>query len=62
MKVSFEVDEKEYREAIARGWNREYNEAYAPSEIGLNENPIDLRFALQELDDADIKNISLAPD
>jgi len=59
MKVSFEIDKRKYQEAVAKGWNREYEEEIEPDSIGISETTIDLRFALAEVFDGDITNINI---
>lgn len=59
MKISFEVDIEKYREAVARGWEREYEEETNPDEITLTNTATDIRMAMNELADDDVKNIDM---
>ena len=57
MKISFEIDEQRYREAICKGWEERFGEELNPEELKLVPSPMDVCAALSVIGDKDIINV-----
>jgi hypothetical protein len=57
MKISFEIDEQKYRQAICMGWSQRFGENLQPEELKLVPNPTDVLCALSVLAEAEIENV-----
>lgn len=59
MKISFEVDIKKYRVAVAEGWKERFGEDINPEEITLTNALEDIRHALSQLEEDDVENVQM---
>lgn len=57
MKISFEIDEATYRQAIVSGWKVRMDEEIKSDELNLVPNAYDLCCALSQVADTNITNV-----